>query len=407
MKKHLIKIVFISFCILLNLSLKASNEDRDYWVNTMVKIVDPVFLNLSQNKLRQNMPIETNDGLNTGKRKDVTHLEALGRSLCGIAPWLELGPDNTKEGKLRAKYIDLCIKSVQNAVNPESADYMRFDGPGGQPLVDAAFFAHGLLRAKTQVWKKLDDTTKQRLINEMKASRKIKPSQSNWLLFSAMIEAALLEFTGECEMKTITYAIDKHKEWYKGDGWYGDGRDFHLDYYNSYVIQPMLMDVLKVLRSKGLDTENFYDVQLARLVRHAQQQEKLISPEGTYPVLGRSMGYRFGCFQVLSQVSLDKILPADVTPAQVRSALTKVIKKQISAEDTFDKDGWLQLGFCGHQPDVAEVYVSTGSSYLCTFVFLPLGLDATDEFWTSPDAEWSSVKAWSGKPIKRDHSIKN
>jgi len=52
-------------------------------------------------------------------------------------------------------------------------------------------------------------------------------------MFSATIEAALLEFTGECELKPIHYALKRHKEWYKGDGWYGDGRNFHLDYYNS------------------------------------------------------------------------------------------------------------------------------------------------------------------------------
>ena len=407
MKNKIVNTLLISICILLLTGLNANAKDREYWVNTMIKIIDPVYQNLSQNKLRANMPIETNDGLNTGKRKEVTHLEAFGRSFCGIAPWLELGADNTKEGKLRAKYIELCKKSLQNAVNPESPDYMRFDGPGGQPLVDAAFLAHGLLRSKTQIWEKLDETTQQRLVKEMKASRKIKPSQSNWLLFSAIIEAALLEFTGECEMQVITYAIDKHKEWYKGDGWYGDGKDLHIDYYNSYVIQPMLMHLLKVLREKGLDTENFYDIQLKRFIRYAEQQEKLISPEGTYPVLGRSMAYRFGCFQVLAQVSLEKNLPTDIKPAQVRSALTKVIKKQIKGKGTFDKNGWLQLGFCGHQPDIAEVYISTGSLYLCTFVFLPLGLDASDEFWTAPNTDWSSIKAWTGKPIKKDHAIRN
>lgn len=77
--------------------------------------------------------------------------------------------------------------------------------------------------------------------------------------------------------------------------------------------------------------------------------EKMISPEGTYPVLGRSMGYRFGAFQVLAQVSWMKLLPEHIKPAQVRCALTKVMKRQL-AKGTFDKDGWLNLGFCGHQP---------------------------------------------------------
>lgn len=121
-------------------------------------------------------------------------------------------------------------------------------------------------------------------------------------MFSATIEAALLHFTGECEMGPIEYALKKHKEWYKGVGWYGDGPNFHFDYYNSYVIQPMLMDVLEVLREKNMDPENFYDVQRKRLIRYAEQQEKMISPEGTYPIIGRSVAYRFGAFQALRRL---------------------------------------------------------------------------------------------------------
>ena len=408
MKSKLRTVTFFTLLCLSMCIIAQPSNDREYWVATMLKIIDPVYTNLSQNTLRKNMPVETTDGLNTGNtRKDVTHLEALGRSFCGIAPWLNLPPDDTEEGKLRAKYADLVRKSIANAVDPGSPDYMRFDGPGGQPLVDAAFLAHGLLRSKEQIWNKLDNKTKERLIKEFKASRKIKASESNWLLFSATVEAALLEFTGECEMSKIDYAIKRHKEWYKGDAWYGDGRNFHLDYYNSYVIQPMLTDVLAVLKSKNIEGSDFYDVQLKRLVRYADQQEKLISPEGTYPVLGRSMGYRFGAFQVLAQVSLMKQLPQHIKPAQVRCALTAVMKRQLTY-DTFDKDGWLTLGFCGHQPEIADRYVSTGSAYLCTFIFLPLGLDAADEFWSAAPADWSSKRIWSGsRDILKDGAMRN
>ena len=410
MNKTAVVLLTFVLCLLINTeSLYAQKSyDRGYWVESMIKIIDPLYTNLSQNTLRKNMPVETHDGLNNGNtRKNVTHLEALGRSFCGISSWLNLPADDTKEGKLRAKYADLVIKSIANAVNPESPDYLRFDGPGGQPLVDAAFFAQGLLRSKDQIWPKLDKLTQERIVKELKASRKIKASESNWLMFSATIEAALLEFTGECNMKPIQYALQRHKEWYKGDGWYGDGRNFHFDYYNSYVIQPMLIDVLAVMKKHGVEGADFYDTQLKRLVRYADQQEKLISPEGTYPVIGRSMGYRFGAFQVLAQVALMKQLPEHIKPAQVRCALTKVLKKQL-VKETFDKEGWLTLGFCGHQPEIADTYVSTGSAYLCTFVYLPLGLPANDEFWTAKPEEWSSVKIWKGsRDILKDHSIRD
>ena len=63
-------------------------EDRQVWVNTLVKIADPVLSNLANNTLRENMPQES---LDTKRVHRFSHLEAVGRTLCGIAPWLELG----------------------------------------------------------------------------------------------------------------------------------------------------------------------------------------------------------------------------------------------------------------------------------------------------------------------------
>lgn len=184
-----------------------------------------------------------------------------------------------------------------------------------------------------------------------------------------------------------------------------DGPDFHWDYYNSFVIQPMLLDVTQILKDNKQDSKNYYELMLERSKRYAAVQERLISPEGTYPPIGRSLAYRFGAFQLLSKIALIRELPVDVTPQQVRSALYSVIKRQVEMPGTFDKDGWLQIGFAGHQPSVGENYISTGSLYLCSEVFLVLGLPVEDAFWQAPDADWTSKKAWKGEQINIDHAI--
>ena len=395
-----------------HLNAASPKTTRQYWVNTMLRIATPVYENLANETLRKNMPVEVNDGSNKGKRADVSHLEALGRSFNGIAPWLNLGDDTSREGQQRKAMTQLVVKAITNAVNPSSPDYLPFDGPGTQPLVDAAFFAQGLLRSKDVIWPMLNSQTRQRIIDEFKRSRKIRAWENNWLLFSATIEAALLQFTGECDFSKIKYALDRHNEWYKGDGWYGDGPSFHLDYYNSYVIQPMLVDVTAVVKANADKGEEYavygamYDKYVKRMARFAAQQEMLISPEGTFPMLGRSCGYRYGAFQALAHTALRDSLSKGVSPAQVRSARTAVIKQQ-TVKSMFDSEGWLTLGFCGHQPDVAENYVSTGSAYLCCFVFLPLGLPEDAEFWSGKDEKWSSQRVWSGEKVMRDAAIKD
>lgn len=374
-------------------------NSREYWVSVLVKIADPVLRNLSKGELRAKMPLESKEA----KRKEVAHLEAFGRTLAGIAPWLELGPDQSKEGKLRATYIDLTRKALSNAVNPSSPDFLNFSSKhGSQPLVDAAFLAQGLLRGYTQLWEPLDQQTKTNMVNALKSSRTIKPGENNWLLFSAMIEAFLIKSGNGGNIEPINYALTKHASWYKGDGAYGDGADFHWDYYNSFVIQPMILDITKILQDPIIS----YNKALKRAQRYAAVQERMISPEGTYPPIGRSLVYRFGAFQVLSQIVLLKELPADISPAQVRSGLSLVIYRLIEDKNTFDSNGWLNIGLFGHQPSIGEYYITTGSLYLCTVGLLPLGLPANDPFWTSPAQDWTSKKVWKGIDLPVDHAYK-
>jgi len=376
-------------------------DKRKYLITGMLKIADPVLNALSKNELKQKMPVEAK----TADRQNYTYLEAFGRLLSGMSSWLELGADNTDEGKLRAKYIQLARTCLHNATNPSSPDFMNFN-KGSQPLVDAAFFAQALLRAPQQLWQPLDAQTKQNIINALKSSRVIKPGQNNWLLFSAMVEAALLKFDMQCDTSKINYAIKMHELWYKGDGTYGDGENFHWDYYNSFVIQPMLIEVLDVLKSNDTSSAiiNSYNTILKRAKRYAAIQERMISPEGTYPPVGRSLAYRFGAFQLLSKITLMHQLPNNIKPQQVRAALFTVIKKQIEMPGTFDKNGWLQIGVAGHQPDIGENYISTGSLYLCSEAFLILGLPASDDFWNGKDEDWTSKKIWNGIDVPADHA---
>ncbi|MFI1744366.1 DUF2264 domain-containing protein [Thalassobellus sediminis] len=380
-------------------------EVRAFFVSSIVKIGDPLLDALSKNKLKKLMPVEKSPGA-WDERTHVTYLEGFGRLLSGMAPWLELGPDKTDEGKLRAKYIALAHKCIHNATNPESPDFMNFNNDK-QPLVDAAFFAQALIRAPKQLWEPLDEKTKQNVINALKSTRVIKPYYSNWLLFSGMVEAALLKFDAGADMMRLDYPLNKHKEWYLGDSMYGDGPNFHWDYYNSFVIQPMILDILKVLNEKDKNVKKDYDVALKRAKRYAAIQERLISPDGTYPPIGRSLAYRFGAFQLLSQIALWQELPKEITPAQVRSALYAMVNNQINAPDTFDKKGWLQIGLYGHQPNIGEGYISTGSLYLCSEAFMILGLPSNNEFWSNPYQPWTQKKIWSGVKIPIDHAIKN
>jgi hypothetical protein len=379
-------------------SAASTEPDRVIWLRVLDKVARPVLSSFAKRQLKATMPVEGK----TADRPEYTHLEALGRTLTGIAPWLEL--KHAADDPLRAELAGLARQAIDSATDPGSPDYCNFER-GSQPVVDGAFLAHAIVRAPNELWQSLPVRTKSNLVAALKKTRAQNPGWNNWLLFAAMVEAALQVAGEEPDMRPVTTAVNAHETWYKGDGLYGDGPDFHWDYYNSFVIQPMLLDVVRAFSPRAAAWKALYPKALSRARRYAAIQERLISPEGTFPPIGRSLAYRIGAFQLLGQIALMKELPPPMKPAQVRCALTAVINRQMNAPGTFDGAGWLRIGFAGRQPDIGESYISTGSLYLCSAGFLPLGLPPEDEFWSGLAIPWTSKLIWSGENAPADHAL--
>jgi hypothetical protein len=379
-----------------------ADDHRTAWLARAERTFSPVLQALAAGRLRASMPVETVPGA-TG-REAVTHLEAVGRTLMGLAPWLALPAASNAEGQRRAALLATIREGLDQAVRPGGPDRLNFD-QGSQPLVDAAFLAQAFLRAPS-LWQSLSETTRTRLVEAFRSARVILPGFNNWLLFAATVEAFLRKAGDPTwDRMRIDYALRQHEQWYKGDGIYGDGPQFHFDYYNAFVIQPMLVDVLDACADDRPAWQAMREPVLTRARRYAAIQERLIGPDGAFPPIGRSLAYRCGAFQGLAQAALRRDLPEDVPPGQARAALGAVIARTLDAPGTFDAAGWLALGLCGHQPDVAETYISTGSLYLCSAAFLPLGLPATDPFWTDPPRDWTAKRAFSGQAIPIDKAL--
>lgn len=378
-------------------------QDREQWVKWLWKISYPVIHNLAEGTLHQNMPIETVNG-NPAGYDEITHLEAVGRTLAGVAPWLALPDDDTEEGKLRKQMREEVLKGLKNAVDPNSPDKLNFTKQA-QPIVDAAYLVHAFLRAPKALWEPLDKVTKQRYIDSFKALRDRTGAYNNWLLFTGLTEAFLMQQGERADQFRLRVSKNKIQEWYVGDGWYSDGSKFSMDYYNSYVLNPMMVAMMETLVPFRWASQKEYEQALSRMVRHAEFCERIIGPDGTYPAFGRSVTYRTAAFQSLADAALREKLPEFIKPAQVRCALTAVHRNMYEGNQNFDKDGWLVLGFNGHQPEVADGYTSTGSLYMATLSFLPLGLPADNPFWTDEPADWTTKKAWKGEKIRKDYKV--
>ena len=347
--------------------MKQAESARAEWLRAMHKIAFPVLSAAAENRLHDTLPLDRKE-----KQRGVAYLEAVGRTMIGIAPWLELSlPRSTSEEEraLQKQYRAFARKALANICNPCAADYCVWNQTGA-----------------------------------FEQARLMRPVRNNWLLFAATIEAMRYRFTGIGDGMRIEYALSKHFEWYKGDGAYGDGDAFHWDYYNSFVIQPMLEEVSRT--AEPLIADKRYRAQFVKsLMRYCELLERMISPDGSYPCMGRSIVYRTGAFHALAHAALSGHLPPSLPPGQVRRALSLALRKMFFSQELFDPSGFLQKGLSGLQPGLAESYINTGSLYLCSTIFLPLGLSPDDAFWTDAEQPTTWEKAWSGANLPGDHAI--
>ena len=309
--------------------------------------------------------------------KPTASLEALARVLVGIAPWLELDTDE------QAQHLgELARKSLQTITNTKSPDYIDFS-IHEQVLVDSALLCQAFVRAPQQLWVKLPRDVQCDIIKCIQTTRQYPPHDNNWV-FPSMIEAFFMSIQEHVDYKRLMEGIMHYKTWYVGDGVYGDGEEFHFDYYNSYIIQPMLYDILNIVHKVDKTLNEFFLIHVNRLQRWATIQERMISPNGTFPSIGRSLTYRSAAFHGLALCALLNNLHKSLQPAQVRVALSRVIKATLEHPNTFE-EGWLTKGLYGKQPSLSEPYINHGSLYISSTVFLPLGLPSNASFWADKD----------------------
>ena len=248
----------------------------------------------------------------------VTHLEAMG----GCSPASRRGsswpPTRRAEGRLarevrrpraprdRARGRSR-VARLLNFTRAAAARGRRVSGAG-----DAARPARAA--------RALDAATTKHLVEALEATRVISPGFNNWLLFSATVEAALAKLGARWDRMRVDYALRQHEQWYKGDGAYGDGPAFHWDYYNSFVIQPMLLDVLDVVPRRDRRPGRISPRGSSRgpalrgHPRAADRARRIVPP------IGRSIAYRFGAFQLLAQIALRPRCPRAFAGAGARRA---------------------------------------------------------------------------------------
>jgi hypothetical protein len=335
------------------------------WCTHLHRIIDPALDAFAKKSLKTRWEPQFPPGALPRNTKECAALELIARIMLGCAPIFH----NTELLETQARLV--------NAVDIAFSGYLEMAGDE-QRLIEFGNIAWAFLRAPV-FWTRIADHTREILKRHMiHALSKYKPHNNNWLLYAAAIHAFLGHGADARKL------IEQFELFYVGDGWYKDGSVFHMDYYNSFVITPLLVDLYKRLGMKEAEK-----TALQRLGKQACWLERLVGVDGTFPLFGRSIVYRTAVFHALAYVAYLGAIPEDLCFSQIRCGLLAVLDRVFAVgSGVFDAAGFLQLG------EPANIYSNSGSCYFALTIFAPLGLPSSHAFWTEPDKPWTQSRAW-------------
>lgn len=241
------------------------------------------------------------------------------------------------------------------------------------PIVEAANIAFSLHLTRPWLWDQLDRREQWQIAAWLLHHARLEVWQNNWQLFPAMAEA-FLSSVGEDTSGCIGRRnVARVESWYLGDGWYTDGPEHAVDYYNAWTIHPYLWAWYRMK-----DDPSGADRHLERLAAFVTSYSNLFAPDGAVVHQGRSLTYRMGLLAPLWAAELSGVSPLDpgVTRRIASGALANFVRHGVGV------DGPLTIGFYDEHLASSQEYSGFGSPYLAGIGFLGLALPAEHPVWT-------------------------
>lgn len=210
-------------------------------------------------------------------------VEGTARTLPLIAAWVYSGRDSTiivNGNKLNI--VDLIRSSILSGTNPSSVNYWGDIHDYDQRILEAADIVRVLWLTKKEIWNHLKDNEKNQIALWLEQAASAKTVKNNWLLAPFIIQNFLQDNGYTVKVNYKNY-IDFKKN-YLEHGWFRDGNDGEVDFYNTWGISYDLFWISLIT-----DYDNAFI--LKTLSESADFTSHLISKNGI-PLVGRSICYR-------------------------------------------------------------------------------------------------------------------
>ncbi len=296
-------------------------------------------------------------------------LEGVARPLWGIIPLVKGGGD--------FKHWSLYRDMITQGTDPDSARYWgAVDGINQRSVEMAAF---GLLLAvlPEHGWAPLSESTKKNFVTWLANIQNCPMPQNNWLFFTILVQAGLRK-VGRADLVNIDLEykyLTKIKNFYLGDGWYGDGDVKNIDHYGGFAIHFYSIIYATLIENADKELSQLF---IARADEYCQPFSYWFAETGEALAQGRSLTYRFataGFWGAVASLDINSMKQGEIKGLWARQI------RQWKDKPIFTKEGLLSRGYNYPNLNVCEGYNSPTSPYWAFKAFFPLLLADNHPFW--------------------------
>jgi hypothetical protein len=317
-------------------------------------------------------------GLPAGGARKAEEFEGFSRIAPLLGVWLEHAanaPLKLPSGR-EADAAQILRSAVLAGTDRNHADYWGDITDRDQRIAEAADIALALWLSRAAVWDRLEDSQRRQITEWLLQVNGKKIADNNWHLFVVQVNVALQALGAEADAAAIERHLARTLQFYRGDGWFSDGPEGPVDYYNAWGFYYHIGWIHRM--NAGLLQKTVDDA----LPLFATDLLHLLGPNGM-PVFGRSVCYRMAVSAPL--IFASTLHPDTVAPAQARRALD--LTWDFFLEHGALREGRVTQGYCSDDAAVLDNY-SGPASCLWSLRSLVAALDLPRDaaFWSQPAA---------------------
>jgi hypothetical protein len=266
--------------------------------------------------------------------------------------------------------------AVIAGTNPRDAEYWGEIKDRDQRIAEAADVALALWLAREDVWDELAAPQRQQIGDWLRQVNGKVIADNNWHLFVAQVNVALQALGAAYDAASIDLNLKRTLEFYRGDGWFNDGPEGPVDYYNAWGFYYHVGWIHR------MNPALLGDVVRNGLPAFANDLLHLLGPQGM-PVMGRSVCYRLAVSAPLTFAS--QIEPHAIPSAQARRALD--VTWQFFLAHGAIEEGRITQGYCGDDAAVLDNYSGAAScQWSLRSLVVALDIPPDAPFWSEPAA---------------------